>query len=52
MTVPAILSALTPADVRPLGRLNLVAFPDIFLSTLGEPFLVQFCRGSSQETAR
>lgn len=39
------LGPLTPADVRPLARLHRQAFPGFFLSTLGEPFLVQFYRG-------
>ncbi|GAA1432553.1 hypothetical protein GCM10009616_22290 [Microlunatus lacustris] len=39
------LGALQPADVRPLARLHRRAFPDFFLSTLGEPFLVEFYRG-------
>lgn len=32
-------------DVRNLARLHRQAFPGFFLSTLGEPFLVQFYRG-------
>jgi len=43
--VTVILSALTLADVRPLARQHRAAFPGFFLSTLGEPFLVQFYRG-------
>jgi colanic acid biosynthesis glycosyl transferase WcaI len=39
------LGPLTPADVSPLARLHWRAFPGFFLSTLGEPFLVQFYRG-------
>ncbi|GAA2096328.1 GNAT family N-acetyltransferase [Microlunatus panaciterrae] len=40
-----LLSPLTDADVQPLARLHRKAFPGFFLSTLGEPFLVQFYRG-------
>jgi hypothetical protein len=43
--VTVTLGALTLADVRPLARLHRAAFPGFFLSTLGEPFLVQFYRG-------
>jgi len=32
-------------DVRPLARLHRAAFPGFFLTTLGEPFLVQLYRG-------
>ena len=39
------LAPLRAADVRPLARLHRQAFPGFFLSTLGEPFLVQFYRG-------
>ena len=39
------LGPLTSADVRPLARLHGAAFPGFFLSSLGEPFLVQFYRG-------
>jgi len=45
MTVTVTLGPLTAADVRPLARLHRAAFPSFFLSTLGEPFLVQFYRG-------
>jgi len=45
MTVAVTLGALTPADARPLARLHRAAFPGFFLSSLGEPFLVQFYRG-------
>jgi len=45
MTVAVTRGALTPADVRPLARLHRAAFPGFFLSSLGEPFLVQFYRG-------
>jgi ribosomal protein S18 acetylase RimI-like enzyme len=43
--VTVTLGALTLADVRPLARLHRAAFPGFFLSSLGEPFLVQFYRG-------
>lgn len=39
------LGALALPDVRPLARLHRQAFPGFFLSTLGEPFLVQFYKG-------
>ena len=45
MTVTVTLGPLTPTDVRPLARLHREAFPGLFLSTLGEPFLVQLYRG-------
>lgn len=45
MPLTAALGPLTPADIRPLAHLHRSAFPDFFLSGLGEPFLVQFYRG-------
>ena len=39
------LGPLTPAVIRSLAQLHRAAFPDFFLSRLGEPFLVQFYRG-------
>lgn len=39
------LTALTSADVPHVARLHREAFPAFFLSSLGEPFLVQFYRG-------
>jgi ribosomal protein S18 acetylase RimI-like enzyme len=36
-------------DVRDLARLHRKAFPDFFLKTLGEPFLVQFYGGFLQD---
>lgn len=39
------LGALTNTDIRPLAKLHHAAFPGFFLSSLGEPFLVQFYRG-------
>jgi len=45
MSVTVTLGPLTPADVRPLAQLHRAAFPGFFLSTLGEPFLVQFYLG-------
>lgn len=36
---------ITRADAVPLARLHQAAFPDFFLSRLGEPFLVQFYLG-------
>lgn len=39
------LGALTAEDVQPVARLHRAAFPGFYLSTLGEPFLVQFYRG-------
>ena len=38
------LGSIVPSDVRPLAQLHRVAFPGFFLSTLGEPFLIQFYR--------
>ena len=40
-----VLNDLYEADVRPLANLHRRAFPHFFLSSLGEPFLVQFYRG-------
>lgn len=45
MTTGITLGTLEPADVPSLARLHRRAFPDFFLSTLGEPFLVQFYLG-------
>ena len=39
------LSPVVSSDVRALARLHREAFPGFFLSSLGEPFLVQFYRG-------
>ena len=39
------LTTLHEADVRPLANLHRRAFPQFFLSSLGEAFLVQFYRG-------
>lgn len=36
---------ITRADAVPLARIHQAAFPDFFLSRLGEPFLVQFYLG-------
>ena len=36
---------ISEADAVPLARLHQAAFPDFFLSRLGEPFLVQFYLG-------
>lgn len=44
MTTVALRS-LSAEDVRPLAQLHRLAFPSFFLSSLGEPFLVQFYRG-------
>jgi ribosomal protein S18 acetylase RimI-like enzyme len=40
---------MAASDVRDLARLHRKAFPDFFLSTLGEPFLVQFYGGFLQD---
>lgn len=45
MTMTVTLGPLTAADIRPLAQLHRAAFPDFFLSGLGEPFLAQFYRG-------
>lgn len=39
------LSPIRPGDVPELARLHRAAFPEFFLSRLGEPFLRQFYRG-------
>lgn len=39
------LRPLCSSDARPLARLHRVAFPGFFLSSLGEPFLVELYRG-------
>jgi len=39
------LGPLGKADPEPLARLHREAFPGFFLSSRGEPFLVQFYRG-------
>jgi len=39
------IRTLSEADVHPLARLHRRAFPTFFLSSLGEPFLVEFYRG-------
>ncbi|MEO8094452.1 MAG: GNAT family N-acetyltransferase [Pseudolysinimonas sp.] len=39
------VDAMRVDDVEPLARLHRQAFPDFFLSTLGEPFLRQFYQG-------
>lgn len=49
MTAEVHLGPLAPSDVRDLARLHRRAFPGFFLSTLGEPFLVQFYRGFLQD---
>lgn len=36
---------ISQADAVPLARIHQAAFPDFFLSRLGEPFLVQFYLG-------
>lgn len=36
---------ISKADAAPLARIHQAAFPDFFLSRLGEPFLVQFYLG-------
>lgn len=41
----ATLASMTQADVVPLAQLHRRAFPAFFLSSLGEPFLIQFYRG-------
>ena len=52
MNVTVPLGSLTPADIPALARLHREAFPGFFLSSLGEPFLVQFYRGFlSDDTA-
>lgn len=43
--VTVTLGPMVPTDVRPLARLHRAAFPGFFLSSLGEPFLVQLYRG-------
>jgi len=43
--VTPVLGPMEPADVPVLARLHVSAFPGFFLSTLGEPFLVQMYRG-------
>ena len=40
-----VLNDFHEADVRPLANLHRRAFPHFFLSSLGEPFLIQFYRG-------
>lgn len=51
MNADLTLDALRPEDVQPLARLHRVAFPGFFLSTLGEPFLVQLYRGYLNDPA-
>jgi ribosomal protein S18 acetylase RimI-like enzyme len=41
----ATYSPLAPADVGPAASLHRRAFPAFFLTSLGEPFLVEFYRG-------
>ncbi len=41
----SVLGPMEPADVPILARLHVDAFPGFFLSTLGEPFLVQMYCG-------
>lgn len=36
---------ITAADAVPLAKIHQAAFPNFFLSRLGEPFLIQFYRG-------
>src|SRR4051812_41932418 len=38
-------SPLSESDVVPLARLHRLAFPDFFLSSLGENFLIELYRG-------
>lgn len=45
MADSAIDNRITRADAVPLARIHQAAFPDFFLSQLGEPFLVQFYLG-------
>jgi len=46
MDDPSIVGyRIVKADARPLARLHRAAFPDFFLSRLGEAFLVQFYLG-------
>jgi len=40
---------MAATDVRDLARLHSEAFPGFFLSTMGEPFLVQFYGGFLQD---
>jgi ribosomal protein S18 acetylase RimI-like enzyme len=49
VTAEVHLGPMAPADVGGLARLHRQAFPGFFLSTLGEPFLVQFYRGFLQD---
>ena len=37
--------SISKADAIPLAKMHRAAFPDFFLSRLGEPFLVQFYLG-------
>ena len=37
--------SISKADAVPLAKMHRAAFPDFFLSRLGEPFLVQFYLG-------
>lgn len=43
------LDTLRPSDVRSAARLHRLAFPSFFLSSLGEPFLIQFYRGFTRD---
>jgi ribosomal protein S18 acetylase RimI-like enzyme len=45
LNAEVILGPMAPSDVGELARLHREAFPGFFLSTLGEPFLVQFYGG-------
>ena len=49
MTAEVFVVPMAASDVRDLARLHREAFPGFFLSTLGEPFLVQFYRGFLQD---
>lgn len=49
MTAGLALRPLDTGDVTTLAALHRVAFPDFFLSSLGEPFLTQFYRGFLQD---
>lgn len=43
--------ALRPSDAKALAKIHRAAFPDFFLSSLGEPFLIQFYRGFANDSS-
>jgi GNAT superfamily N-acetyltransferase len=42
---------LTPSNAKTLAKIHRVAFPDFFLSSLGEQFLAQFYRGFADDSS-